>query len=622
MNRTSKTSASTLLCLAAAGALFWVFQTNTKILNPGGNWFSNQLAFRYQTESFFHGKLALQDHPFFHERDWAWGTGAMHQSWGLGVPLLRFPFEAAAKLFGKTGFPDRLVFVFLYVAVAFFILQFFLSQLTHPWRAGPVIEKIFLTAVVMLFPVFVNLAASRFFVYEETISVLSLWALLIAALLFRLETSFSPARFLTLAFLCGFAPVIRPTGIFYGGVTFALAGRVAATQRGRFTTWLAALLLFSCGPLFVLVTNFFRFGNPWEFGYSLNLSMVYINDFSLRFGYAFKHEPLWPAARELFAALFLNDKFTGSNFYWYNAHPLFSKTIRFREYYLPPYGTTILAICGTCWLMLPFGLSRKEKGQWMMSGFLWSALCFAGLSAFYLRAPAFTSRYAVDFFPAIAVTVAAFLDGALRAADARFKPRAATALKLGLIVLVLAVMAVKLRNDRKTFLSKYKPLPTYSLRDIESRLRQFNGRQTTAADLRLPDRYSCPSNGDNVNIEANFSDWALTSNCLVIPITSVFLNPSRGVEVVFSRKLTVPSSDIAPEILNAIRVRSGLVFLERTSMVKEGDKYRALFCRADGNTPAGPQMVSVGWVPAENLDRDPYIPVFRLYSIEGKNCGQ
>jgi glycosyltransferase involved in cell wall biosynthesis len=44
-------------------------------LNPGGNWFSNQLAFRYQTESFFRGKLALQDHPFFHERDWAWGQG-------------------------------------------------------------------------------------------------------------------------------------------------------------------------------------------------------------------------------------------------------------------------------------------------------------------------------------------------------------------------------------------------------------------------------------------------------------------------------------------------------------------------------------------------------------------
>ena len=82
-------------------------------LRRWGAWYSGDFTYRLQTAALLRGSLALQGVPHGQRYDWAWGRGSQ-QVWGLGMPLLRLPFEAAAQLLGGFGFPDALTFVILY----------------------------------------------------------------------------------------------------------------------------------------------------------------------------------------------------------------------------------------------------------------------------------------------------------------------------------------------------------------------------------------------------------------------------------------------------------------------------------------------------------------------------
>jgi hypothetical protein len=178
-----------------------------------GAWYSGDFTYRLQTDAFLRGTLALQPVPYGEHYDWAWGRGNQ-QVWGLGMPLLRLPFEAAARLFGAFGFPDALVFVFLYAAVVLLAARVFRRPLVEEWA---------LLSVTMLCPAFINLCRTRFEPYEEAVGGAFLASLALGLLLLLFVEKPRARLLYAIAALAGFAPFIRATALAYGVVALALA---------------------------------------------------------------------------------------------------------------------------------------------------------------------------------------------------------------------------------------------------------------------------------------------------------------------------------------------------------------------------------------------------------------
>src|ERR1035437_9420299 len=78
----------------------------TRLIPAWGRWYSAELSYRFQDLAFLKGHLRISEAPFGHLFDWHWGNG-LQTAWGLGVPLLRLPFEILARLAGQPFFPDR-----------------------------------------------------------------------------------------------------------------------------------------------------------------------------------------------------------------------------------------------------------------------------------------------------------------------------------------------------------------------------------------------------------------------------------------------------------------------------------------------------------------------------------
>src|SRR5579871_4961089 len=80
----------------------------TNLIGGWGRWYNPSIPYRQQTDALMEGHVALSKSPTALEHDYAWGAGAVQQVWGLGVPAWRMPFEAAARIYGQQGFPDRI----------------------------------------------------------------------------------------------------------------------------------------------------------------------------------------------------------------------------------------------------------------------------------------------------------------------------------------------------------------------------------------------------------------------------------------------------------------------------------------------------------------------------------
>jgi len=77
-----------------------------------GEYYSEQPSLRRQTKAIEDGHIALATDVVTLDWDQVWDNGKVQQVWGLAVPIWRLPFEWLARLFGRYGFPDRLVFAF------------------------------------------------------------------------------------------------------------------------------------------------------------------------------------------------------------------------------------------------------------------------------------------------------------------------------------------------------------------------------------------------------------------------------------------------------------------------------------------------------------------------------
>lgn len=373
--------------------------------------------YRAQVDALLDGRLALSTAPDSLVHDLAWTPSGAQQVWGLGAPLWQLPFELLGRAIGWTPFPDRVALAAWLTLVVFAMIRAFRPRAVGELRPGEQrsdqgrtraldsramqIGAVLSTA---LLPSLVSVLRGRIGVYEEAAIYAYGAALLLLGGLVSTSRTPTTARYLVLLACAGLSGMIRPTVWFYGLATAIIASAMLVRRRGRpaLTVVALGLALFVAGGGVLYATNAHRFGRGSEFGHRLNLHSLPGNIVATRFSYPFERAGLVEASAELVGGMFDGPERTRvRGFYHSHLHAGQSPLPRWREFYFTvfswPYLAAILAglvLAGLAW--------RRHGDALVRTLGAWAVLGGAPLIVFYLRAPSMTSRYQLDFAPAIA----------------------------------------------------------------------------------------------------------------------------------------------------------------------------------------------------------------------------
>lgn len=372
--------------LAIAVALAFGLLFATRQITPSG-WYAGQWAYRAQVDALLDGRLALTHEPAGLYHDLAWtDDGGVQQVWGLGAPLLQVPFEVVGRLIGWSPLPDRIALVGWLVFVFWVLLRAFPG-----WQA----VGAFLVSALM--PPIITMLRGRCQVYEDAALYAHTSALVLLAGLVIFARAPTTRRYLILLACAGATGLIRPTVWFYGLAT-AIAASVVWWRAGGRRSIAVGALLFVLGGGALYFTNQARFGRGSEFGHKLNVESLPGNITATRFSYPFERVGLFEAGKELVGAMFGRPERTHKKgFYEPELAAWQSPVVRWREYYFSTFN----------WLWLPLliaGVVVAARRQKLLLAFVAGA---APLFYFYLRAPAISSRYMLDFAPAFAALLLA-----------------------------------------------------------------------------------------------------------------------------------------------------------------------------------------------------------------------
>ena len=575
----------------------------TRLIETPARAFSPNIGYRLQTEAFAKGRLALQDSPFGNRQDWVWGKKGYHQIWGLGVPLLRFPFEVLSKMAHGTGFPDRLTFIFYYGLATFFLIRAFRQNIRESAEPRLIVVRSVQTyiwpAMIMLSSPFLNLIYTRFDVYEEVVAYGNLWALILLALLMLIIARPSDQCLYALSFASGYAFIIRPTFSVYGLVTFVIGQAYYFRKPEKRKAVMIATGLFSIFPILLLILNKVRFGSFLEFGYSLNMSSIPVNDFALRFGYPFQSEPWLRAAKELFSIIFCRPEFNYHDMFKFNYFQGQSPTLRFREFYFHTFDPTWLLFMI---LSIPVAYSVYRLKvhsadiplrRMFLALAAWSWCNFVGLFLFYSRCPAISSRYIMDFFPAMVGFFVLASMGLVYRMGFSKGMRAEIWATAGVILVLISWLSISFFRDLVTT-PLGRQIRNFTADEIALRIKnQREGLERGRLGNIVPGEYRCPTPNLLLGIRSNGTGWDFEKTCGVGPITVVFLKPSLCVELRI-RNESLTDSD---KLLAPIKVKSNLETLLLFSKKEREDGTIMTFCSgSDYKIETLPRLVSVGWV--------------------------
>jgi hypothetical protein len=601
--------------VAGAWVALWLGFAWCVGLRSWGLWYSPSLAHRLQTEALLRGTFALQPTPYGQMADWAWGIGSQHV-WGLGVGLVRLPFEAVARIVGAVGFPDRVTLVLAFVAVSLLCASAFAAAATTAW------ERVALALPIVAAPAFVILCRTRLAVYEESVAYAHLWAVAMASLLLRFATRRRDRDLVGACALAGLAPLFRPTLAFDAAVTVALAVtlRLASPRpREAWASLARAGAVFVAGLALVGFVGTRRFGSAFETGQLLNVSYIPTDQAAKLFGYPFRAEPFGRAAAELVSSLVLPAQWNFPSWYAAGIHPWQSPTVRFREIYFTPFTWWQLAVVLVAWLAVAaaFGAARRRPELRAVVAApvgvaaLWSAAVVACQFFFYLWAPSMTSRYAVDFAAPVGVGTSALLLMLLRATALAAPAMSATQLRVALAALV----ALWVGHDA----ASAAIAPSHAARPLFDAAQVAAALQRPPVDARpLPTTYRCGDAPESVGIKFNGSGWVSPGNCEVHAATMLFVPPTACVRVrVAAAAAATGGSLLRPEETAVVRAKLGLSEMRRTADEPTDDGRMLTFCAPADNrpNPRGIELLYLGWTTPETLS--PTIRPFRLLEVSG-----
>jgi hypothetical protein len=595
------------------------------IIPSWGKWYSASPYAREQVRAFLRGDLALSHNPADLHMDLCWSEKGVQQVWGLGVPFWQLPFDVLSRVYGFSKFPDRIALGIFIALVAFIVCRTWFSALArretekecHP----PITAASGAVILFLFFAPLTYLLRSPLDHYGEPLVYVYYFGVLLACGVIALARNPKWGRFWLLCALAGLGGLIRPTLVFYGFATIAITGlimfcheRRESSEHGlkishffkfiRNSRLLLGLLLFVCGGGLLFITNYLRFGNGWEFGHRLNVSPALPSIYSTRFDYPFKHEPLAAAARELFGALFMANRFNGAGWYDQGIFTWQSPTIRKRGFDMTTcdlsYAVLLAAAWAVClwlagkWLrsMIKNRASNQQAGNLQLPGYLllimWSIVVTTLLAIFYLRVPVMSDRYMLDFSPAFASSLAGLWWWSTETISKRAKhPKQ---IMVALFIALIGWQGLEIARGKNAF------GPPRSI--TEEELFQQSEQYSTPTPPPLPSEYKIGDSMKSWGIPYNGEGWSSTNG--LVRCCAIFYVESP--EFLDLELTTVPDSHVPEASLTTIQAKVGLEFLKRTSITRTNDAWIVHF---DGPRQMryrqGLQPVFLAMVPSEEL---------------------
>ena len=600
------------------------------IISSWGGWHSPDSYHCKQVGALLQGKLALSHNPSDLAMDLCWSEGGVHQVWGLGIPLWQLPFDVLARAFGYPNFPDRIALGFFLALVAYIVCWTWFSTLarretgkeSHP----PIAVASGAVILFLFFRPLINLLRSSLNRYDEPLVYVYFFGVLLACGVIGLARNPKWGRFWLLCALAGLGGLIRPTLVFYGGATVIITGLVMwrhghgnynikaaiVSNRIRNLRLLTGGFLFVLGGGLLFITNYVRFGNGLEFGHSLNVSPALPSVYSTRFDYPFKHVPLAEAARELFGALFMVNRFNGAAWYDQGIFTWQSPMIRWRGFDLTTYDLSYATLIAVAWVVgLWFG------GKWLLSAvknrtknqqngnllppvylllIVWSILVTVPLAIFYLRAPAIAARYMLDFSPAFASSLAGLWWWSTEEITERTKyPKQ---IIVSLLTLLIGWQGLGIARGNNGFGSPQSITQEELLQRSEQR----------PTPKPLPNEYKI---GDSMELKYKVGDsmelWGIpyngegwdSTNGQIWSCAIFFVESPEFLELELA---AAPDSHVTETSLTTIQAKVGLEFLKRSSITRTTEGWILRFAGPRHlRYQKGLQPVFLAMVPPEEL---------------------
>lgn len=584
--------------LLTAWLVIWltvILATTTGFIPGWGRWYSRPAyadskwapTFRAQTDAFFHGRIALDSSPYGLRNDLVWDKGGVQQVWGLGVPAFRFIFEAMARATGFASFPDRIAFLIAYAACAFFVARIFTGR-TRKTYSGTnrstglaVLLGALTSLLLVLAPPFVTLLRTTFNVYEEVAAYSYLYSIFLFALFLRVGRRPSLGNVAFLAFWAGIGPIIRPTLVFYGAMVLGLMGMLVWRNPARWRLLVSMIIIYGLCGIGLCFLNWWRFGSPVEFGHRLNICYKDHNVFQLKFGCPWEKEPIASAAIDEFGSLFFVEHLNGDDYYQPGCVFGQSPTYHWHQMYFSTFDWLYLVIWVTSvgfwfvsWRWIRTAWNEGPSERPFLLAVPWSVLSCLCLFALYLWSPAMSSRYTVDFLPAVMVGIVALLWNWQALPPRKLRPVVAVA-----AICVVTVAFLSFEISHAEFAPGHKgptavsggqgTEPPLSQRQFTNSLHRYElGDDDQFQDIPCNGTYWVSTNGvvrASVTLFVNDPECAKLSlfSLSGAPLTKTDLDPIRakiGLEYLSIREIDI-SSNKATMIFNgpkAARYRKGL----------------------------------------------------------------
>jgi hypothetical protein len=599
---------------ALAGVIYAAaIVSGTGLIPRWGAWHVNLDHHAAQAQALLAGRLGISDSPAALTLSRLWANGEAHQVWGLGVPILRVPFEWAALRLGSGQSPAHL-FYFVFLSLWGWWILSFHTQGKAEMSPGRMTGALVAAALILLFPPFIGImAAHQYSIMDGVLYWTFMHGMAVMLLLWRLLATGRFRYWLLLGVAAGFGPWIRPTLFIYGIAALLIATSIWSPrlvwaesrngERPRIIRKLAAgwaVFLFLCGLLWA--SNWVRFGDGFEFGHSLNIrSESGIGTmYATRFDHPFEEAGFVEGMRELAGALFFisTERMNQEDSYRHDFFPGQSDRVRWRQFYFKVFDWTYLGLLGGGMILASVELKRRLNRRKLGAGereggpsaeesvprlalWGWAFVSLLLLALFYWRVPVLASRYLMDFAPAFCAVTWLLWTGSWREAGG-------WRLRTVLLAVVFGWMTFQ------TWEVTSKPsggLRALTVEEVRSRQRELASWSIPSGAYFRQEEFketSIPFNGTGVSPNGNLA-----------PMFLCFVMDPEFVELDLVSREDQQELESDPSV---IRAKIGLEFLERELIERTTEGWRVRFQgpgRARHQT--GVQVVFVAMAPREHL---------------------
>lgn len=435
-----------------------VLLSHSSLLVDPSKLYSTSIAHRLQTDALMHGHLSLSPRPFGYLFDFVWAGHGLQQNWGLGVSLLRFPFEWVSHQLGFGAFPDRVVLLF-YLIFTVFLLNITLRSVIEVFSEGvsniiKLMLRWYLIAWIFFSPAMGGLIQREIDVYNETVLYGCLCAYVILCLLWVYIKNLEVRIFIILCLMSGFACLVRLTVIYYGLSAVLIASIFTYQYKRNIRLIIIGLFCFGLGVAIELWCNYVRFGLMLPFGSPESSNMLI--SYASRFWDApFNKEHFFNAFKELLGGIFFNNSWQSHIFRgrWNSEYSPFNAT----HFIVLVFGIIIYLY------FLSFKFIKRIISEGLVgNGFglisltlAWGLISFGALFSFYFRFTAITFRYFSEFSCALNALFIALILYAFFNLNFWFKK------KCLLILFLIFLMGVFYITNRKFFESDNQSMGKY-----------------------------------------------------------------------------------------------------------------------------------------------------------------